>query len=169
MLSRINRRITTGRVVQKFFNSTEPKLAITSTKIVNSWDEFSPLKRIIVGRPDGSCIAPDEPASKHKIPVDSDMKGMHGPRPAESVKKAQQQMDNFCDVLKDLGVTVDRPEPIDWNIKIQTPFFESMTEFGCMPARDVLLTVGSEMLEATMSYRSRWFEYRAYRDILYQY
>ena len=31
--------------------------------------------------------------------------------------------------------------------------------FGCMPPRDVLLTVGNEILEATMSYRCRWFEY----------
>ncbi len=38
--------------------------------------------------------------------------------------------------------------------------------FGCMPPRDVLLTVGNEILEATMCYRSRWFEYLCYRPIL---
>jgi glycine amidinotransferase len=41
--------------------------------------------------------------------------------------------------------------------------------FGCMPPRDVLLTVGNEILEATMSYRSRWFEYLCYRPLLEQY
>merc|ERR1719289_150000 len=124
MLSRLNMITKRQRLFQKCFQSNEPQFAVGSTKIVNSWDEFSPLKHIIVGRPDGSCIAPDEPASKHKIPVDSDMKGQHGPRPAESVKKAQKQMDHLCDLLKGHGVQVDRPEPIDWNNKVATPFFE---------------------------------------------
>ncbi len=31
----------------------------------------------------------------------------------------------------------------------------SVSMFGCMPPRDVLLTVGNEILEATMSYRCK--------------
>ena len=38
-----------------------------------------------------------------------------------------------------------------------------------MPPRDILLTVGNEILEATQSYRCRWFEYLAYRPLLNQY
>ena len=38
-----------------------------------------------------------------------------------------------------------------------------------MPPRDVLLTVGSEILEATMSYRCRWFEYLCYRPLMEKY
>ena len=41
--------------------------------------------------------------------------------------------------------------------------------FDCMPPRDVILTVGNEMLEAPMSYRCRWFEYLAYRQLLEKY
>lgn len=144
-------------------------LTKTSTRIVNSWDEFSPLKHIIIGVPDGTCIPPNEPASRHKIPFDSDMKGMTGPRSLASVEAAARQMDNLCDVVRSHGIKVDRPAPVKWGQRIETPFFSSDSEFGCMPARDVLLTVGNEILEATMSYRSRWFEYRAYRDILMQY
>jgi len=158
-----------GMKMCRNFSTAEPKLAAQTKKIVNSWDEFSPLKHIIVGRPDGSCIAPDEPASKHKIPMDSDMKGQSGPRPAASVVKAQAQMDNYVKLLESHGVKVDRPDPIDWNNPVKTPFFEIGTEFGSMPPRDVLLTVGSEILEATMSFRSRWFEYRSYRDLVQSY
>jgi len=169
MLSRW-KRISKGQwLIQKSFLSNEPALATGSKKIVNSWDEFSPLKHVIVGRPDGSCIPADEPAAKYKIPLDSEMKGKFGPRPSESVRKAQEQVDHFCDLLRSHGVQVDRPEPIDWNNEIVTPFLRSETEFGCMSPRDVLMTVGNEMLEATMSLRSRWFEYRAYRNILYSY
>jgi glycine amidinotransferase len=38
-----------------------------------------------------------------------------------------------------------------------------------MPPRDVLLTVGNEIIEATMSLRSRWYEYLCYRPLLEQY
>jgi len=38
-----------------------------------------------------------------------------------------------------------------------------------MPPRDLLLTVGHEILEATMSFRSRWFEYLCYRPLMEKY
>ena len=41
--------------------------------------------------------------------------------------------------------------------------------FGSMPPRDVILTVGNQMLEATMSYRCRWFEYLCYRPLIKKY
>jgi glycine amidinotransferase len=41
--------------------------------------------------------------------------------------------------------------------------------FGVMSPRDLLLTVGNEILEATMSQRSRWFEYICYRPLLERY
>ena len=55
------------------------------------------------------------------------------------------------------------------NQKISTPDWEVDSMFGCMPARDIILTVGNEMLEATMSYRCRWFEYLNYRPLLQNY
>ena len=56
--------------------------------------------------------------------------------------------------------------PLNHNQEISTPDWEAETMFGCMPPRDILLTVGNEMLEATMSYRCRWFEYLCYRPLL---
>ena len=43
---------------------------------VESWDDFSPLKHVIVGRADHTCIPPSEPATEAKVPEDSDMRGM---------------------------------------------------------------------------------------------
>ena len=40
------------------------------------------------------------------------------------------------------GIKVDRPDPIDFSKKTSTPDWEAETMFGCMPPRDVLLTVG---------------------------
>jgi len=137
--------------------------------IVSSHDEFSPLEHIIIGRADDCCIAPKEPASESKVPFDSPMRGNTGRRPEETIIAANKQLDHLADVLVSEGVTVDRPTPIDHTKSLATPDFASATAFGCMPARDVLLTVGNEMLEATMSYRSRWFEYLNYRPLVEQY
>ena len=67
--------------------------------IVNSWNEWDPLKHVIVGRADGCCIPPPEPATDPKIPEDSDMKGKHGPRTQESIDKGNAQLDGLSSIL----------------------------------------------------------------------
>jgi glycine amidinotransferase len=94
---------------------------------------------------------------------------MHGPRSQESVEKANIQLNNLAKILEERGIRVDRPTPLDFNQEIGTPEWKNGSMFGCMPPRDILLTVGKEMLEATMSYRSRWFEYLCYRPLLQSY
>ncbi len=136
---------------------------------VSSWNEWDPLKHVIVGRADGGCIPPPEPALDAKVPEDSDMRGMFGPRPQHSVDAANAQLDHFASILEKRGIRVDRPDPLDFNQPSATPDWQTETMFGCMPPRDVLLTIGAEILEATMSYRCRWFEYLCYRQLLQQY
>ena len=136
---------------------------------VNSWNEFDPLKHVIVGRADHTCIPPTEPATEAKVPEDSDMRGMWGPRPLETVEKANLQLDNLAKLLESRGITVDRPTPIQWNQAVSTPDFSTASMFGCMPPRDVLLTVGKEILSAPMSFRCRYFEYLAYHSLMQKY
>lgn len=137
--------------------------------IVNSWNEWDPLRHVIVGVADGCCIPPPEPALDAKVPEDSDMRGQWGPRPQDTVDKANEQLDGFAKILESRGIRVDRPTPMDFNQPISTPDWQTESMFGTMPPRDVLLTVGNEMLEATMSYRCRFFEYLCYRPLLQAY
>ena len=111
------------------------------TKIVNSWNDFAPLKRVIVGRADFSVIPPEEPATSEKVPIDSEMRGMWGPRPTATVEAANEQLDNYVKILEGLGVKVDRPTPLQWNQAIQTPDFRTESGFTQMPPRDILLTI----------------------------
>lgn len=138
-------------------------------KIVNSWNDFDPLKHVIVGRADNSCIAPSEPASKAKVPLNSPMRGMTGMRPLETVEKANAQLDNLVKILENHGVKVDRPEVMQWNQAVVTPHFMTGSMFGSMPPRDVLLTIGSDMISAPMSFRSRYFEFYAYSKLQREY
>ena len=139
-------------------------------KIVNAWTEFDPLKHVIVGTSTGCCIPPPELPMECKVPVDSDMRGQQwGLRPPDSIERGNAQLDNFAAILEKRGIKVDRPTPLDFYQEIGTPDWKNGSMFGCMPPRDVLLTAGNEIVEATMSYRSRWFEYLCYRPLLQSY
>ena len=69
--------------------------------IVNSWNEWDPLKHVIIGKADGTCIPAPEPALDAKVPEDSDMKGKYGPRTKDSVDKANELLDKFDKCKKD--------------------------------------------------------------------
>ena len=142
---------------------------MTQKTVVNSWNEWDPLKHVIVGRADNCHIPPAEPALDAKVPEDSDMRGQWGRRPQETIDRANELLDNFASMLEKRGVRVDRPTSIDHSLPATTPDFHTDSQFGCMPPRDVLLTVGNEILEATMSYRCRWFEYLNYRPLMQRY
>ena len=137
--------------------------------IVNSWNEWDPLKHVILGRADGTMVQAAEPAVQHDWPEYGFPSGTSGSLPKPMEEKANEQLDNFAEILEDERVRVDRPTPLDFSQRVQTPDWVQETMFGCMPARDLLLTVGNEIVEATMSYRSRWFEYLCYRPLLEQY
>ena len=87
----------------------------TMPTVVSSWNEWDPLRHVIVGRADGTCIPAPEPALDAKVPEDSDMRGQFGPRPKDTINKANELLDRFANQLEDRGIRVDRPTPIDFN------------------------------------------------------
>jgi glycine amidinotransferase len=137
--------------------------------VVSSWNEWDPLKHIIVGRADGTMVQAPEPACQRDWPKYGFPLGTYGPLPKEMEEKANEQLDGFVKILQDRGIRVDRPTPMDFSQAVETPDWKQGSMFGVMPPRDLLLTVGNEILEATMSQRSRWFEYLSYRPLLEQY
>ncbi len=136
---------------------------------VSSWNDFDDLKHVIVGRADHTCIPAFEPALEAKIAKGSDMWGKWGPRSLETVEKANAELDYFAHVLETRGIRVDRPTPIQWNQSAKTPDFSTNTLFGCMPPRDVLLTIGRQILNAPMMMRCRYWDYLAYHPLMQQY
>lgn len=53
-------------------------------------------------------------------------------------------------------------------IEVVVELFDLLGLYGAMP-RDILIVVGNEIIEAPMAWRSRFFEYRAYRSIIKDY
>jgi len=137
--------------------------------LVNAWNEWDPLEEIIVGRADGAAFEPVEPGSRPQLRDGSGGPFPTGPKPDDMVKGANEELDNLSDVLKGYGVTVRRPQAHDYTAPLKVPTFEVANQYCGVCPRDVLITIGNEIIEATMSRRARFFEYLPYRPLVYHY
>jgi glycine amidinotransferase len=144
----------------------KPKLPV-----VNSYNEWDTLQEVIVGHVKGAKIPPFEANVKVDAPPKYwEFFQKHGghPFPEELVEAASQELEEFCHVLEAEGVTVRRPDIMDFSQTYQTPDFTSSGMYAAMP-RDILIVMGNEIIEAPMAWRSRFFEYRAYRSLMKHY
>ncbi|KAJ0056416.1 hypothetical protein NL108_006923, partial [Boleophthalmus pectinirostris] len=138
---------------------------------VCSYNEWDPLEEVIVGRAENAHVPP------FTVEVKANTYEKYWPWyqkyggqsfPADHLKKAVSEIEEMCNILRHEGVTVRRPEPIDWSMVYKTPDFESSGMYAAMP-RDILIVVGNEIIEAPMAWRARFFEYRAYRPLIKEY
>ena len=138
---------------------------------VCSHNEWDPLEEIIVGHPVGAHIPPftvEVKANTYEKYWSFYQKNERQSFPSEFVRKATEEIDEFCRILEHEGVTVRRPDKFDFGKEYSTPDFTSTGMYAAMP-RDILMVVGEEIIEAPMAWRSRFFEYRAYREIIKDY
>lgn len=128
--------------------------------LVQAENEWSPLQAVIVGRAEDSAF-PSEPAHMMEATMPSEHIANFKPSnpfPAEILTRAQEELDNFADLLREQGVRVYRPTKCNW-LKLGG-------YTGAMP-RDGLMTVGSTLIEAPFAWRCRRNEISlAYSDIL---
>jgi len=141
-------------------------------KVVNSWNEWDPLKRVIVGRPEGTQVFGPEPGSPMHLPEAGFPMGTWGKFPQERVDAANEQMDYFVKVMEDRGIIVDRVEVHPYLAEVNsfgTPDWTQLNFRGTNCPRDLFMPVGNEIIEATGYLRSRWFEYLCLRPLFEKY
>jgi len=138
---------------------------------VNSWNEWDPLKEVVVGSATNSCFEPTEPGYRPQLrgEVARGATFPTGAKPAELNQRANEELDGLAELLSAEGVKVHRPAVPDFSGPIVTPTFTVENQYCAACPRDVLITIGNEIIEAPMSRRARYFEYLAYRDLVYQY
>ena len=137
-------------------------------KIVNCWNEWDPLKRVVVGRPEGTWIANPEPGWMYNCAAAGMGLGYYGPFPEDMVNDAIEQQDGFIKMMQKRGITVDRvtvhPSQHDER-GYSTPDWTQATVQGVNNPRDLFLPLGNEIMEAPGSRRARFFEYICMRDL----
>jgi glycine amidinotransferase len=135
---------------------------------VNSWNEWDPLREVIVGSVRGAADMGFEPAlSPYRRDGEPVFAG--GPVHRGAVAEAERQIEAFAELLSRLGIVVRRPDDMDQNVAAKTPDWEIAGGRAIACPRDVLLVVGDEIIEAPMAQRGRYFEFRAYRSLIKQY
>ncbi len=161
---------------------------------VNSYNEWSPLKEIIVGSPmnynmqdlelsfklffhDNAFLAfyyPDYSAGTDTEQPSAQSQGVEVRKPASLPLKTQyleelaEDVDELVQTLEGLGVKVHRPIPLNQVIKFKTPYWES-TGIPALNVRDQAIIVGNEIIETTPQIRSRYFENDLLKPIFYHY
>jgi glycine amidinotransferase len=138
--------------------------------VVCSWNEWDPLREVIVGTARGAAEPAYEPAYSPYFGADDHGRAFRGARIMdELVEEAERQLDDFARILSDRGIVVRRPDPVDHKVSVKTPDWEAPYGRANACPRDLLLVIGDEIIEAPMAQRARFFEYRAYRSLLAEY
>jgi glycine amidinotransferase len=139
--------------------------------VVNSWNEWDPLEEVVVGRLEGAAAPPGHVTMVGNLPRRAArlyplLAGRRYPRLL--VRPAQKELEGFVRLLESEGVTVRRPDIVDFSIPYASPTWRS-SGFCTASPRDALLVIGDEIIETPMAWRSRYFETHAYRTLLKRY
>lgn len=138
---------------------------------VNSNTEWGNLKEIILGRVDNASI----PNIKNKdihcvdyanyVSIDRLPGGYY---PQQVIEETQEDLNVFQKQLEDIGISVLRPEVIDFSKTHGTSEWKSDGYYNYCP-RDSSLIIGDTIIETPMPLRSRYFENFSYRKIFKDY
>lgn len=127
--------------------------------MIDSWNEWSPLKRVVVGDarfanwPVYDKVFRDE--QKTTLWKDSPLPS--GPVPQWIIDETTEDLDNLCRVLNQFSVEVVRPNGMN---------FQAHDGLYNYCPRDRLLILGSTVVDTAMMYPCRNMEYQCYIDIL---
>jgi glycine amidinotransferase len=148
--------------------------------VVSSYNEWDPLEEIVVGILDGMAQECWEPGRQAGVPLDfldanrqTCIRYAGRPKseavPEGAIELAKQDLDGFVRLLESEGVIVKRPELIDHTRPVMTPDWTSPGGRTSSVPRDVLIVLGDVILEAPMSWRSRYFEFIPYHNLCKEY
>ncbi len=129
-------------------------------------NEWGKLREVIVGTVDNANM-PTHGKDLHCINYATDnqiAKDEIGFWDSQVYDETYEDLENLTTLLKDVGVKVYRPTPIDTQKIISNGYWET-TQYYTFCPRDTVTVIGSNILESPMSLRSRQFETDCFRDI----
>jgi glycine amidinotransferase len=144
-------------------------LKYTPVSCHNGWD---PLEEVIVGRMDSGCFPPWDEAVRASMPKHhwELFKAKGGSLFSnEEIDAANANLDALAGLLSQAGVIVRRPDKVDHTRAFRTPHWQSPSGMYSAMPRDIALVVGNTMIEAAMSWRSRYHEIEGFRPLFLEY
>ena len=144
----------------------------TETPVVNSHNEWDLLEEVIVGHVENAMVPPWDVNIRATTPEPSwkfIRENSSQPFPKEIIDQARRELEEFVHILEAEGVTVRRPDVVDFSRPYATQDWRSEAGLYAAMPRDVLLVFGDELIEVPMSWRCRYHEITAYRTLLKEY
>lgn len=138
-------------------------------KPLNSFDEWSPLKEVIIG---------DLFGFYHNIDITSRLffydnilanlgrEGIHVEE--QHIHEMREDVNNLVKVLEDKGIVVKRPNPLRTITPFKTPYWKGAVN-APISARDLVMVYGNKIIETPVCVRDRYFETDCYKAIFYDY
>jgi glycine amidinotransferase len=141
--------------------------------IVNSHNEWSPLKEVILGAGFPESLPSDD--FSFKLFFHDNLYGTSFYKKEEQsyitkqlIAEHNEDLENYSALLTSLGVNVLRPKVPKNIMKTKTLTFES-TNFPSLNPRDLTMIVGNEIIESSPICRFRYFENDYLKHIFHDY
>jgi glycine amidinotransferase/scyllo-inosamine-4-phosphate amidinotransferase 1 len=127
--------------------------------MISSYNEWSPLKKIVVGSATDANWPVSDPvfAKESEKTTWKESPVPRGPVPQRIIEETNEDLDGLATTLMSLGVEVSRPEPLNFQIHDGL--------YNYCP-RDRLLVYGSTIVNPAMMYPCRDMELQCYHDIV---
>lgn len=149
-----------------------PHLAGHQRKVVNSWDEFTSLREIIVGdatyagvpaQTDVSAWLNDYPELSR-----SERERVGGLFPQQVIEETNEDLADLVTTLREMGVIVHQPPAADHEQEFGGPGWRTRGRHSYCP-RDLALVIGSTIIETPSPSRARYFELSNLRELFQDY
>ena len=127
--------------------------------MISSYDEWSSLKKIVVGSATDANWPVNDPvfAKEGEKTTWKESPVPRGPVPQRIIEEANEDLDSLATTLMSLGVEVVRPDPLN---------FQAHDGMYNYCPRDRLLVYGNTIVDTAMMYPCRDMELQCYHDIV---
>tara|TARA_B100000579_G_C22805734_1_gene842418 strand:+ start:243 stop:1358 length:1116 start_codon:yes stop_codon:yes gene_type:complete len=135
---------------------------------LSSYNEWDPLKEVIVGVAESKAFLTfhDEEwisEDKRKILVDLSEKAF----PQSLIDDVNQDLEDFCNIIRDFGAKVFRPDSTGVN-KFHSTGNWCSSGINIYNTRDLHLVVGNTLIESASHMKHRYFEAQRMHKIFYE-
>jgi len=127
--------------------------------MISSYDEWSPLKQVVVGDASDANWPVNDPVFKQESSKTTwkETPVPRGPVPQSIIEETNQDLNTLASTLHSLGVEVLRPDPLN---------FQAHDGMYNYCPRDRLLVHGNTIVNPAMMYPCRDMELQCYHDIV---
>lgn len=152
---------------------TDSRVTATGVKAVNSWDEFSTLREVIVGDATHSRMpAQTDPSAwlncYPELPRSELERFQSGHFPQRVIEETNEDLADLVTTLRDMGIVVHQPSPVDTEQEYGGLGWRSQGRTSYCP-RDLTLVIGSTIIEVPSPVRARYFEIFGMRELFQDY